>query len=163
MSRPDAARPAGTSRESGSAVAEARWPMAGAIVAAMVLTVLLPGALRLGPSWLLPCIEGVLLVAIVLGDGDRIDRRSTFLRVLSISLVSVLVFEAMWSTAWLIHALVEAESVTNSASDLLLAGANVWVANNIAFALLYWEIDGGGPPPGRTASPRTPTSPSPSS
>jgi hypothetical protein len=47
-------------------------------------------------------------------------------------------------SSWLIHALVEGKSVTDSASDLLLAGANVWAANNIAFALLYWEIDGGG-------------------
>jgi hypothetical protein len=115
-----------------------------AIVAAMALTVLLPDELRLGPPWLLPAIEFVLLVAIVVGDGDRIDRRSTALRVLSISLVSLLVAEALWSTGWLIHALVEGKSLTNSASDLLLAGANVWVANNIAFALLYWEMDGGG-------------------
>src|SRR5262245_47174340 len=105
-------------------LAEARWPMAGAILAAMVLTILLPDALRLGPSWLLPVIEGLLLVAIVFGDGDRIDRRSTLLRMLSISLVSVLVFEALWSTGWLINALVEGKSLTNSASDLLLAGAN---------------------------------------
>jgi uncharacterized membrane protein len=34
--------------------------------------------------------------------------------------------------------------VTNSASELLEAGTIVWVSNNIAFALLYWELDGGG-------------------
>src|SRR5262245_12372741 len=89
---PDAASSAEASRGAVSTFAEARWPMAGAILAAMVLTILLPDELRLGPSWLLPVIEGLLLVAIVFGDGDRIDRRSTFLRVLSISLVSVLVF-----------------------------------------------------------------------
>jgi hypothetical protein len=46
---------------------EARWPMAGAVVAAIVLTMLLPKELRLGPAWLLPLIEGVLLVAVIAG------------------------------------------------------------------------------------------------
>jgi hypothetical protein len=32
--------------------------MAGAVLAAMVLTILLPGTLRLGPPWVLPLIEG---------------------------------------------------------------------------------------------------------
>ena len=134
----------GASGHDDVALAESRWPMAGAIVAAMVLTVLLPDELRLGPPWLLPLIEFVLLVAIVVGDGERIDRLSTFLRVLSIALVALLVIEALWSTAWLINALIVGKKVTDSASDLLLAGANVWVSNNIAFALLYWEMDGGG-------------------
>lgn len=33
---------------------------------------------------------------------------------------------------------------TNSASALLSAGTIVWACNNIAFALLYWELDSGG-------------------
>ena len=39
--------------------------MVGAILAAMVLTVLLPDDIRLGPRWLLPAIEGLLLVAVL--------------------------------------------------------------------------------------------------
>ena len=35
--------------------------------------------------------------------------------------------------------------VTNSPSRLLASGALVWLGNNIAFALLYWLVDGGGP------------------
>jgi hypothetical protein len=34
--------------------------MAGAVLAAMVLTILLPGTLRKGPPWVLPLIEGLL-------------------------------------------------------------------------------------------------------
>ena len=48
------------------------------------------------------------------------------------------------STALLIAALIEGNSATNSAGELLATGAIVWVSNNIAFALLYWELDGGG-------------------
>jgi hypothetical protein len=35
------------------AVAESRWPSAGAVIAAMVLTVLLPDQLRIAPTWVL--------------------------------------------------------------------------------------------------------------
>jgi hypothetical protein len=62
--------------------------MASAVVAAIVLTILMPDDVRLGPDWLLPLVEGVLLVALVATDPGRIERP---LRALSIGLVSVLV------------------------------------------------------------------------
>ena len=125
-------------------VGEARWPMAGAVLAAMVLTILLPDAVRLGPKWLLPLIEGILLVAVIASDPGKITRRSRWLRALSIVLVSVLVLGALWATVQLIDDLIHGGAVTNSASELLEAGTIVWVSNNIAFALLYWELDSGG-------------------
>ena len=124
--------------------AEARWPMVGAILSAMLLTVLLPDDVRLGPAWALPLIEGVLLVAVIAADPGSITRRSRELRALSIALVSVLVAGALWSTALLIDGLVHGGPQTNSAEDLLEAGSIVWLSNCIAFTLLYWELDGGG-------------------
>jgi hypothetical protein len=118
--------------------------MAGAVLAAMVLTVVLPDAVRAGPSWVLPLIEGVLLVAVIVGDPGKIDRRSRLLRSLSIVLVGVLVFGALWSTVQLVDDLIHGGPETNSASELLEAGSVVWTSNIIAFALLYWELDGGG-------------------
>jgi hypothetical protein len=142
----DGSTGAGTSEQVGEdfVAGEARWPMAGAVVAAIVLTVLLPDAVRAGPNWTLPLIEGALLVAVIAGDPGKIDRRSHLLRALSIVLVSVLVLGALWSTAQLVDDLIHGGVETNSASDLLEAGSLVWLSNNIAFALLYWELDGGG-------------------
>jgi hypothetical protein len=62
------------------AVGEARWHMAGAVLAAMLLTLLLPSELRLGPRLLLPILEGALLVALIIGDPGRISKRSSVLR-----------------------------------------------------------------------------------
>jgi hypothetical protein len=125
-------------------VGEARWPMAGAVLAAIVLTILLPDAIRVGPRWLLPSIEGVLLVILIVGDPGRISRRSRELRTVSIVLVSVLVLATLWSTGQLIDDLIHGGPETNSATELLAAGTAIWFSNIIAFALLYWEIDGGG-------------------
>ena len=118
--------------------------MAAAVVAAIVLTILLPKDQRLLPAWVLPLIEGILLVALIAGDPGAIDRRSRLLRVLSIALVSILVLSALTAAAKLIDVLITGGPQTNSASDLLEAGSIIWVGNILAFALLYWELDSGG-------------------
>lgn len=125
-------------------MAEARWPMVAAVAAAIVLTYLLPEQLRPGPNWLLPTVEGILLVALIVADPVAISRRSRLLRASSIVLVSLLVLSSLWATAELIDDLIHGGPETNSASALLEAGSIVWVSNNIAFALLYWDLDGGG-------------------
>jgi hypothetical protein len=118
--------------------------MAAAVVAAIVLTILLPREQRVLPAWVLPLIEGFLLVALIAGDPGAIDRRSKVLRGLSIALVSILALSALVATARLIDVLITGGQQTNSASDLLEAGSIVWVSNILAFALLYWELDSGG-------------------
>jgi hypothetical protein len=145
-SRADDAPAAGRAEPIGSdaVVGEARWPMVGAVLAAIVLTILLPAEVRLGPRWLLPLFEGILLVALIVGDPVTISRRSRLLRAISIALVVVLVFGTLWATGQLIDDLIHGGPETNSASDLLEAGSLVWVSNNLAFALLFWELDGGG-------------------
>ncbi len=118
--------------------------MAAAVVAAIVLTILLPKDQRLLPAWVLPLVEGILLAALIAGDPGAIDRRSRLLRVLSIALVSILVLSALTAAAKLIDVLITGGPQTNSASDLLEAGSIIWVGNILAFALLYWELDSGG-------------------
>jgi uncharacterized membrane protein len=137
----------GTVREAGAdeIVREGRWPMASAVLAVIVMTVLLPDTLRHAPKWVLPVIEGLLLVALIAGDPGRINRRTRWLRVLSILLVSVLVLGSLSATAELVDDLIHGGGVTDSAGELLVAGNIVWMSNNITFALLYWELDSGGP------------------
>jgi hypothetical protein len=135
---------AGESAAEDFVVGEPRWPMASAVVAAIVLTILMPDDLRLGPNWLLPFIVSVLLVALIAGDPGRIDRRTALLRTLSVGLIAVLVFSALWSTVVLTDHLINGGKETDSAEALLEAGSIVWGSNIIAFALLYWELDGGG-------------------
>ena len=126
-------------------VGEARWPMAAAVLAVIVLTLLLPHSLIVRPRWGVPIVEGILLLAVIIGDPGKIDRTSRPVRVLSVTLIALLVATTLWCTAVLIDELIRGGPATASGGTLLAAGGIVWLSNCIAFGLLYWELDSGGP------------------
>ncbi len=136
--------------------AEKRWPMAVTLVLAMAVPLLLPARFSLGPSWAVPVVEALLLVAIIAIDRGRIDRRSAAGRALSLVLVAVLVTDAAGVTGRLIVDLVEGGPETNSATDLLKTGFLVWLYTIIAFSFVYWVLDGGGPESRFLAPPQFP-------
>ena len=106
---------------------------------------LLPHSLIVRPRWPVPLVEGLLLLAVIIGDPGKIDRRSKVEHGLTIGLVVVLAVNALWATTQLIVELIRGGAAVNSANSLLAAGAMVWVSNCVAFALLYWDLDSGGP------------------
>jgi hypothetical protein len=129
---------------------ESRWPPAIALVVFMTLNIAvriwLPGG---GPihatPWLVPTVEAFLLVALLAGPAANVETRSRRLHDVAVALVSLLVAAALWSTVVLVYDLIKGIGVTQSPSKLLASGAVVWLGNNLAFGLLYWLIDGGGP------------------
>ena len=126
-------------------VGEARWPMAAAVLSVIVLTLLLPHSIIVRPRWGVPLVEALLLVAVMIGDPGKIDRRSRPVRTLSVTLIGLLVATTLWCTGVLIAELIQGGSAVNAAGPLLAAGGIVWASNVIAFGLLYWELDSGGP------------------
>lgn len=128
---------------------EPRWPIALALGFFIVLTIVLraaePHRESLGPHWLVPGIEVALLVALVAADPSQVSGRRSWLRPLSIALVGALGVAALVSTAVLITDLVRGGKVTESATSLLSSGALIWLGNCLAFGLLYWLLDSGGP------------------
>ena len=52
---------------------------------------------------------------------------------------------ALWSTILLIYDLVQGIGVSEKPGELLATGGLVWLGNNLAFGLLYWLMDSGGP------------------
>ena len=155
-SRESAPRSPVSGVEAAGVQAEKRWPMAFTLVVAMAVPLLLPPRFSLGQSWAVPAVEALLLAAIVAIDGGRIDRRSAAGRALSLGLVAVLVADAAGVTGRLVVDLVEGGPETNSAVDLLKTGFLVWFYTIIAFAFLYWVLDGGGPESRFLAPPQFP-------
>ncbi|GAA2347948.1 hypothetical protein [Dactylosporangium salmoneum] len=125
--------------------AEQRWPAALVIAIAIVIHLVLPPDLAPRPRWLLPGLEGALLVSIVVVNPLRINRQTRILRPLSIGLAALLTVVTAWSVALLVHALFARTNANLPPSHLLLWGAAIWLTNVIVFALWYWEGDRGGP------------------
>jgi uncharacterized membrane protein len=130
---------------------EPRWPPVLALLVFMGLNVGLRLWLpqeRVGDvPWLLPGIELLLLVALLAADPGSVTsraRRATAHRVV-IGLVVSLVAGALLVTALLIYDLITGAKVTQAPGPLLAAGALVWLGNNLAFGMLYWLMDSGGP------------------
>jgi hypothetical protein len=133
------------SRSSWSRGGQSLLAVSAFIAITVTVRVLEPERESLGPTWLVPGIEMALLVALIAADPPRVIERAIWLRRLSIVLVVSLVVVAISSTAVLISDLIRGASVAESAGPLLTSGALVWLGNCLAFALLYWLLDSGGP------------------
>ena len=123
---------------------ERRWPAALAIVVLIAIPFLLPEQVFSRAFWATAPVEIALLATLAIADPGRIDRRSQSLRRLSIALTVLLAGIASVFTVLLVIELVDGAPDLRDATTLLTTGALVWIEVNLAFALLYWELDGGG-------------------
>ena len=130
-------------------IRESRWPPVAALLVYMALNIAarvwLPGDSAIRAPWLVPAVEAVLLAVLLFGDPGRLARRTPWVRRIVMGIVVMLVGAALWATTLLVYDLIKGIGVTQEAGDLLAAGAMVWLGNNLAFALLYWLMDSGGP------------------
>jgi hypothetical protein len=127
---------------------EPRLPVIIAIAVAISLQAFVPHSLSFRPWWLLPALETLLGASIILFRQTKVDRRATFLRVLSLALAVAAGLATAWSAAHLIDALIHnhaADSQLSHAGPLLRVGGGIWLTNVIVFALWYWDLDRGGP------------------
>lgn len=125
--------------------AEQRWTASAFVLVAMAIPFLLPARYAAGTAWLLPAIEGLVLLTLIVVDPGRIDRPGRWVRALSVGLVVAIAAGAAWAAARLVWDLLHGDPQTEAANQLLVAGALVWLQTVTAFAFLYWELDGGGP------------------
>ncbi len=109
------------------------------------MQVAVPGRLVLvRPVWVLPALQGLLLVVLVVVNPHRINRESRALRTLSLILAGLLTFANAWSVERLTVGLVRGTE-GSQAGPLLITGGAIWLTNVVAFAMWYWEFDRGGP------------------
>ena len=129
--------------EADPARAERRWPAAIALIVALTLYALLPSSFFPALRYVVVGIGLVLLIPLFAVNPVRLRRETPLTRWLSIGQTLLLLLANQVALVQLIVQL-----VTGSKDDgptLLLAALQVWIANVIVFALLYWELDRGGP------------------
>jgi len=123
---------------------ESRLPASTAVVLAMVLQFVLPDKLALGPTWFVPSIELVLLLTLVIVGPTRLGAESRDLRVVALILIFFLMAADGSTLALLLHHLLHSGDSIRGRT-LIYSAVAVWVTSVVAFGLLYWEIDRGGP------------------
>jgi hypothetical protein len=124
---------------------EMRWPVTITTAIGIALEVAVPGRLMLvSPSWVLPAVEGGLLVALVAANPRRIDRESRAIRMLALSLGALISLANGWSVVRLAVGITQG-TLGQTAGPLLITGGAIWLTNVVVFGLWYWEFDRGGP------------------
>jgi hypothetical protein len=123
--------------------AERRWPMAVAVLSTAVLHDILPSSFIVGPRGLYTALMLVFLAVLVVGDPGRIDRSRPWLRVVTGTMIALIILANATAAGRLVVAILSNDDF-GGAGSLLLIGAVVWLTNVIAFTLWYWDVDGGG-------------------
>ncbi len=122
--------------------AESRWPAFAAAIVVIVGQARLANSLQLQPEWLLPGAAAVLLVTSI-GFYISPAKPGRLERVISIGLAGVLVVANAGSFVLLARGVFFGSSL--DPIGLLMSGVTLWIVNMLIFALVYWELDGGGP------------------
>jgi len=122
---------------------EPRWHASVAVLVAIALYLALPSDLLLGPRWLVPLLEGLLLVVLNLVRLYRRARAQAEVRALAVMLTGLINLANVGSVALLVHRLVSGGGIKGK--PLLYGAVSVWLTNVIVFGLWLWELDRGGP------------------
>jgi hypothetical protein len=126
-------------------VGERRWPMAVAALATVVLHQLMPPDFRVSPHWIYPTFMVAFLIVLVVGDPGRIDRQRRWLQVTTGLMIGLITLVNAFSAGRLVDGILTKGSSFDTAGQLLLIGAVVFLTNALAFALWFWDLDDGGP------------------
>ena len=114
------------------------------MLAAILLQVGVSPRLTVGPRWLLPALEGVLLIGLeATTPRGRVREDHPVRRRVAIGLIAIVNAANAISLYLLAHELLN-EHISNGRA-LILSGMAIWLTNVLIFALWYWQLDRGGP------------------
>ncbi|HXJ62851.1 MAG TPA: hypothetical protein VNN79_03770 [Actinomycetota bacterium] len=122
---------------------EPRWPASLAVVAGLIVYFQLPESVSLGPRWLIPALEAVLVIPLTIAAPFRHRAEDRVARMVSLVLLGVVNGAVLVSLGLLVHEVLTGGNLTGE--SLVGAGVAIWIAMVIGFGLTYWEMDRGGP------------------
>ncbi len=119
------------------------WPAQLSLALVVALTFGLTDKVTIGPTWLLPGLEALVLLALVVIAPSRANAAHPRSRAIALGLIAVVSLANVASLALLAHYLISGGRA--SGHRLLVSGVVLWATNVLLFAVWYWELDGGGP------------------
>ena len=118
-------------------------PVQLTLLATIALQASFAHRLILGPRWLLPGIEGGLLLALIGVTPSTLKTQDRHRRAFALLVTIVLSAVNIYSLVSLGHHLLKG-SVANG-HELILSGMVIWLTNVVIFGVWYWQTDRGGP------------------
>src|SRR5437868_7558508 len=128
-----------TPHEKGSGIVS-QWSVLLVILAIGLLYFALHEKLTIGPSWLLPAIEGIVIIPLIFIRRSGHPLAPKTVRILALVLLGAVTIGLVGSVARFILNL-----PSEKGTSLLRDAALIWGNNILVFALWYCEIDCGGP------------------
>ncbi len=125
--------------------AEPLWPVQATLVAAIALQLSLPGRLKAGPEYLLPALEGLLVIGLIIASPREIEYEHPRRRRLALAMIAFVSAANIYSLVALSKHLLHHQIGHATGRELIIAGMEIWLTNFMIFALWYWELDRGGP------------------
>jgi len=124
---------------------ESRWPGVLAVVALLVLMAILPGRVTLFPAWA-PYVLGIVMLAPMAGAALTAGkgRWERLERTITVIFFVIVAAGNLANLANLLNAMVR-RSEEVGGLQLLASSIQLWASNVLAFSLLYWQLDRGGP------------------
>jgi hypothetical protein len=119
------------------------WHVQLTILAVIILQISLPDRFSVGPRYVLPFLEVVLLALLSSTTKRTAVVKSISRRVNSISVLVLMAVGNTYALQRLSHDLLVGGRISNG-HELIRVAINIYLTNIVIFALLYWELDGGG-------------------
>jgi uncharacterized membrane protein len=119
------------------------WEPQLVVACAIALQLSLSEQVTAGPTWLLPSLEGALLIGLVIVSPHPNVRHSRFRRHVAIGMIGFVSAANIVSLVELCNRLLTGGKENGHA--LILSGIALWCTNVLLFGLWYWEVDRGGP------------------
>ena len=119
------------------------WGPQLVVLVVILLGLVLPAELTLGPTWLLPAIAGVLLIGVASVSPHPSVRHHPRRRQVAMGLIGLVSAVNIFSLVRLCDHLINGQH--QNARILIASGAVLWLNNVLLFGLWYWELDRGGP------------------
>jgi hypothetical protein len=121
------------------------WQLQFGVVIIMILQYFTNSSFLPYDKFIIITFEAIVLFALAVVTSDGYHRVSTSRRLLAMILITVVAAINIFSLIFLVQALLFGDTSAIDGHDLLLNGMTIYITNIFMFALLYWEMDGGGP------------------
>lgn len=121
------------------------WQLQLGVVAIMVLQYFTDSSFLPYDKWVIIGFEAIVLGALAIVTSDGYHRVSRSRRLVALALIVCVAAINVFSLIFLVQALLLQQVAAIDGITLLQSALTVYVTNIFMFALLYWEMDGGGP------------------